>query len=148
MKFDELSNAFYIIDFNKENEDNLNEMYIKNYSGENSYNISIKKNIKNQQSDIKTLKIHFNFFKLNGIFFVNINGENLFDFKKLVLIDYIKEIKNVENVDSIRLIIKNSELGELIIDNCDVQMFQKGMKLLNEWKRKKKKFLDILNFIF
>ena len=86
------------------------------------------------------------YYKLNGIFFVNINGENLFDFKTLLLIDSVKCI--VENDVSI-IIIKNSSLGEIRIKNCDLEIFQKAIHFLNTWVKKNKNYIrDLLNALF
>jgi hypothetical protein len=133
-------------------EDNLNvnlkvsgagddkSFYSKHYSGHNSENLIIKQN---------NLKIHFSYYRINGMYFVNINGEHVFDFKRLLLIDWMTNIKYDTDPLKCDLKIKNANLGEIIIPNCNVKMFEKGVKEINQWIKKQSNIVkDIYNFVF
>lgn len=129
----------------KENDKNNDEdstdksFYSKHYLGHNSENLIIKQ---------KNLKIHFSYYRINGMYFVNINGEHVFDFKRLLLIDWMTNVKN-ENTDDCNLKIKNANLGEIIIPNCNVKMFEKGIKEIHQWIKKQSNIVkDIYNFVF
>lgn len=87
------------------------------------------------------LKIKFNYYKLNGSIFVNINGEHLFDFKVLLLIDLVTNKKEGETMN---IVIKHCKLGEITIRNCNVDMFQKGLHIINDWVNKNRNILKDL----
>lgn len=105
---------------------------VKQYKCYNSNALILTKN---------RLKIKFNYYKINSIVFININGDHLFDFKTLLLIDMLENIKQGEDTN---LCIKHSKLGEIIIKNCDVEIFEKGLFIINEWVEKNKNFLKDL----
>lgn len=107
-------------------------IHVKQYKSYNSNVLLLTKD---------NLKIKFNYYKLNSIVFININGEHLFDFKVLLLIDMLT---NISNIDSTNLSIKHSKLGEIIIQNCNVEMFEKGICIINEWVEKNKNFFKDL----
>jgi len=111
------------------------KLIIKQYSGINTNNFTIKK------ADGK--KIGFSFFKINGIYYVNINGEHIIDYKRFVNIQQIS--KNDEN--SIK--IKNAFIGDIIINNCDVEMFSKSLNIMNKYiKHKNNYYNDLMYFMF
>jgi hypothetical protein len=112
--------------------DNKKSLDIKQYKSSNSNVILITKD---------KLQLKLNYYKLNNIVYVNINGEHLFDFKILLLIDCIS---NINENNTINLNIKHSKLGEIIIKNCNIEMFQKGLHIINEWVNKNKNFLKDL----
>jgi hypothetical protein len=112
--------------------DNKKGLEIKQYKSFNSNVILITKD---------NLQLKLNYYKLNNIVYVNINGEHLFDFKILLLIDWTS---NINKDDTTHLSIKHSKLGEIIIKNCNVEMFQKGLYIINEWVNKNKNFFKDL----
>ena len=111
------------------------KLIIKQFSGINTDNFVIKK------SDGK--KIAFSFFKINGIYYVNINGEHIIDYRRFVNIQQISK----HETDSVK--IKNAFIGDVIINNCDVEMFSKSMSIMNKYmKHKTNYYTDLMYFIF
>ena len=111
------------------------KLIIKQFSGINTDNFVIKK------SDGK--KISFSFFKINGIYYVNINGEHIIDYRRFVNIQQISkhEESNVK--------IKNAFIGDIIINNCDVEMFSKSLSTMNKYmKHKTNYYTDFMYFMF
>lgn len=111
------------------------KLIIKQYTGINSENFVIKK--------FDGKKISFSFFKLNGIYYVNINGEHVIDYRKFINIQQISKIDN----DSIKL--KNLYIGEIIIHNCDPEMFYKALSTMYDYMKIKSNYIsDFMYFIF
>ena len=120
----------------KEHEGNF---IIKQYSGHDTDNFVIKK------YDGK--RISFSFFKLNGIQFIYINGEHIFDYKKFISIQQISKIENEQNSNSIK--VKNSFVGDFIIYNCDPETFKKALDVMNTYMKNHKNYIDsFLYYIF
>jgi|LakMenEpi03Aug12_release.lakeMendotaPanAssembly.Ray.scaffolds.fasta_scaffold133307_4 hypothetical protein len=121
----------------KEHEDKL---IIKQYSGINSDNFIIKK------YDGK--KISFSFFKLNGIYYININGEHIIDYKKFVNIQQISNIDQEDDkISSIK--VKNAYIGDIMIHNCDPEIFQKALSVMSNYMKNKSNYVsDLMHFVF
>lgn len=112
----------------------LGEIIIKQYSGLNTENFLLRK------SNGKVL--HISLFKLNGIFYININGEHIIDYKRFKNIQCISQID--ENV-----VVKNSYIGQLKISKCDVDLFKKALFIVSEWMKKKTSFFnDFFYYLF
>lgn len=112
----------------------IGKMLIKQYSGINSENFVIKKQHK---------LLRFSVFKLNGIHYINLNGEHILDYKRFV---HIQQISSTGE-DSIKL--KNSYVGDINISNCDPDMFKKGLDILaNYMKNKITLMSQLFYFIF
>jgi hypothetical protein len=110
------------------------EIFIKQYSGLNTENFILKK--KSGPS------LHISIFKLNGIFYININGEHIIDYKRFKNIHFITQ----SNDD---IILKNSYFGQLKITNCDIDIIKKGLFIISEWMKKKTSFFnEIYYFLF
>ena len=101
---------------------------VKQYKSYNSNVLILSKN---------DLRIKFNYYKINNKIFININGEHLFEFKVLIGIDMLS------NKDK-TLIIKHGKLGEIIIKDCDIELFEKGMMIINEWVGKNRSYIKEL----
>lgn len=111
------------------------KLIIKQYSGINTDNFIIKK------SDGK--KITFSFFKINGIYYVNINGEHIIDYKRFV------NIQQISKHEDSCIKVKNSFIGDIIINNCDVEMFSKSLSIMNKYmKHKTTYYTDFMYFMF
>jgi len=110
-------------------------LIIKQYSGLNTDNFIIKK--------IDGKKIAFSFFKINGIHYVNINGEHIIDYRKFI---NIQQISNYD-IDSIK--IKNTFIGDLILNNCDTEIMYKALKIMDRhMKNKNSYYSDVIYFMF
>jgi hypothetical protein len=108
---------------------------VKHYTGINTDNFVIKK--------MDGKRLTFSFFKINGIYYVNLNGDHIIDYKRFTSIQFISKVTD----DSIR--IKNSVLGEIIIQNCDTELFQKALNVMSKhMKTKSSYFSDLLYFFF
>jgi hypothetical protein len=114
-------------------------LIIKQYSGINTDNFIIKK------SDGK--KLNFTFFKINGIYYININGDHIIDYRRFINIQQISKMNTAENIESV--ILKNAHVGDIIINNCDPEMFQKALSIMSRhMKNKNSYYNDIMYFMF
>lgn len=113
------------------------KLIIKQYSGINSDNFIIKK------YDGK--KISFSFFKLNGIYYININGEHIIDYKKFISIQQISKVED----DETSIKVKNSYIGDILIRNCDPEIFQKALNVMANYMKNKTSYVsDLMHFVF
>jgi hypothetical protein len=114
------------------------KLIIKQYSGINSDNFVIKK--------FDGKKISFSFFKLNGIYYISINGEHIIDYKHFI---NIQQISKLENSDIPTIKIKNGYIGDMLIYNCDTEIFQKALNVMSKYmKNKHTYFSDFIYFMF
>lgn len=110
------------------------KLIIKQYSGINTDNFVVKKADGRQ--------ISFSFFKINSIYYININGEHIIDYKKFVNIQQISKQEN-------DIKVKNAFIGDIIINNCDVEMFSKSLSIMNKFMKNKNNYYnDIMYFLF
>ena len=103
------------------------KLIIKQYSGINTDNFVIKK--------FDGKKLCFSFFKLNGIHYISINGDHIIDYKRFIKIQQISKLEN-ESIPSIK--IKNGHVGDMIIHNCDTEIFQKALSVMSKYMKNKK----------
>lgn len=110
------------------------KLLIKQFSGTNTDNFIIKK--------FNGKRLEFSFFKLNGIYYINLNSHHIIDYKRFVNIDHIsKEDENVK--------IKNSYIGDILLLDCDVDIVHKALTVMSDWmKNKQSMFKDFLYFMF
>jgi hypothetical protein len=121
-------------------------LIIKQYSGTNTDNFVIKK--------MDGKRLNFAFFKINGIYYVNINGEHIIDYRRFISIQQISKLEtenedtdNEEKSSSIK--VKNRYIGDLIIHNCDPEMFQKSLSIMQKhMKNKNSYYNDFMYFMF
>lgn len=110
------------------------KILVKHFSGINSENFIVKK--KNGK------KLEFSFCKLNGIYYININGHHMIDYKKFTNIQSIITCENDVK-------ISNIYIGDILLQNCDVDIVHKSLLVMNDWiKSKTKWYNDILYYIF
>lgn len=110
------------------------KILIRHFSGLNCENFSIKK--------YNGKKIDFSLFKLNGVYYVNLNGQHIIDYKRFINIQYISN-----EGDDVKL--RNPFFGEIMLKNSDVEVIQKAMTVMSaEMKKRKSWFNDILYYIF
>jgi hypothetical protein len=116
------------------------KLIIKQYSGINSDNFIIKK------YDGK--KISFSFFKLNGIYYVSINGDHIIDYKKFINIQQISKVEQEDDkISSIK--VKNAYIGDIMIHNCDPEIFQKALSVMSNYMKNKSSYVsDLMHFVF
>jgi hypothetical protein len=110
-------------------------LIIKHFTGINTDNFIIKK--------LDGKKLCFSFFKVNGVHYVNINGEHIIDYKRFTSIQFITKLSD----SSIKII--NTFIGELILENCDTEMFQKALSIMSKhMKGKSSYFGDLMYLLF
>lgn len=110
------------------------KLLVKQFSGLNTDNFIIKK--------FNNKRLEFSFFKLNGIYYININSFHIIDYKRFINIEHI--IKEDENVK-----IKNPLIGDILLLNCDVDIVYKALQIMADWmKNKRSIFRDFLYFLF
>jgi hypothetical protein len=120
------------------------KLIIKQYSGINMDNYIIKKYDK---SDISKhpKKLSFSFCRLNGIYYINLNGEHMIDYKKFV---NIQQISNTVINDIPCVKLKNNYIGDIILENCDTEILHKSLEIMNKYmKNKSNKFFDFMYLI-
>jgi uncharacterized protein YlaI len=120
----------------KECEDRL---IIKQYSGVNSDNFVIKK--------MDGKKLSFSFFKINGIYYVNINGDHIIDYRRFI---NIQQISKSKEGDHEILKVKNGYIGDITLYNCDPEIFKKALDIMATYMKNKNKGIvnDLIYFIF
>lgn len=110
------------------------KLLVKHFSGLNTDNFIIKK--------FNNKRLEFSFFKLNGIYYININSFHIIDYKRFINIEHI--IKEDENVK-----IKNPLIGDILLLNCDVDIVYKALQIMADWMKSKRSiFKDFLYFLF
>lgn len=119
------------------------KLIIKQYSGINSDNFVIKK--------FDGKKIAFSFFKLNGIHYISINGDHIIDYKRFVNIQQVSKIEITGNdaatTSSIK--VKNGYIGDILIHNCDPEIFQKALNVMSKYMKNKTNYVsDFMHFMF
>lgn len=111
------------------------DLIVKQYSGINTNT----ENFIVEKKDGK--KLDFAFFKINGLYYININNQHIIDYKKFINIQYI-------TTDDEHLKIKNNSIGEISIPNCDLDIIQKALSIMNNHMKKKNTwYSDILYMI-
>jgi hypothetical protein len=136
-----MDNEYLIVDNHLSENGNITEfkecdgkILIKEFSGLNSDNFIIKKYNKK--------KLEFSFFKINGTYYVNINGHHIIDYKRFINIQKIS--KTGEDVK-----ISNPFIGDIILYNCDVDMVHKALTIMSDWiKSRTSIFKDLMYIIF
>lgn len=109
------------------------KIVIKHFSGINTDNYVLKKQNKT---------ITFSFFKINGIYYVNINGNHIIDYKK-----FAKGIQQISNLTDC-VIIRNYYFGEIVLQDCDAELVYKALNIMKDWIKEKTSFLNnILYYI-
>lgn len=115
-------------------------LIIKQYSGLNTDNFVIKK--------MDGKRLSFSFFKINGIHYININGEHIIDYKRFVNIQQISKY-DTPGSDSESIKVKNGFIGDLIIHNCDPEIFKKSLDIMAKYMKHKNNYIsDFMYFIF
>jgi hypothetical protein len=113
------------------------KILIKQFSGLNTDNFIIKK--------FNGKRLEFSFFKLNGVYYININGCHIIDYKHFINIQHISKDDN----DDKNVKIKNRSIGDMILINCDVDIVHKGLTVMSDWmKSKQNTFNDFMYYIF
>lgn len=108
------------------------KIIIRHFSGINTENFQLKK--------ANGKKIQFNIFKLNGIYYVNINGEHMMDYRKFINIQSI-----INDNDDVK--IQNVYIGEIKIENCDIDLVKKALVVMAEWMKKNVSWLNYIMYI-
>jgi hypothetical protein len=115
-------------------------LIIKQYSGINTDNFVIKK--------MDGKRLSFSFFKINGIHYININGEHIIDYKRFVNIQQISK-HDTSDSDTESIKVKNGFIGEIIIHNCDPEIFKKSLDIMAKYMKDKNNYIsDFIYFIF
>ncbi|NDD83468.1 hypothetical protein EB118_12265 [bacterium] len=105
------------------------KILVKQYSGVGTENFEVKKKC--------GMKLTFSFFKLNGIYYVNINGEHIMDYRKFVHITQISQLES-----GVRL--RTLYFGDITLPNCDIHLIRRALEVMSEWMRKHKTVLGEL----
>jgi hypothetical protein len=110
------------------------KILVKHFSGFDTDNFIVKK--------FNGKKMEFSFFKLNGVYYVNINGHHIIDYKRFINIQEILKHENAVH-------IKNSYIGEVVLPECDVDIVHKALVVMADWMKHRSSFSkDMLYYIF
>ncbi len=114
------------------------KMIIKQFAGVSTDNFIVKK--------YNGRKLEFSFFKLNGVYYVSLNGQHIVDYRKFVHIQYVS---NIISGDCTDVKLKNPYFGEIVLTNCDAEVMQKSLEVMSNWMKSKRWwFSDIVYYIF
>lgn len=117
-------------------QDKNKKLFIKQYSGINTENFIISK--------ANGKKISFSIFKINGIYYINLNGEHIIDYNKFI---HIKKFSY--NPEKNTLKITNTHFGDIYISNCDLDIFNKTMLEISNYMQNKTSILsNLFYYIF
>lgn len=84
----------------------------------------------------KGQKVILIFFKLNGIFYININKYMTIDLKRFLHIEHVlHDIYNNTNTNT-NIAIKTVYVGTLILQNCDMNLAHKMLEFIEKWNEK------------
>lgn len=124
------------------------KILIKHFTGVNTDNYILKKYVTNNE-DTYVMKIEFSFFQINGIYYININGNHIIDYKKFSKgIQQISNVKSLSDELSCNVIIRNCYFGEIILQNCDTELVYKMLNVMKDWiKGKNSFFKNLLYYI-
>jgi hypothetical protein len=110
------------------------KILIKHFSGVNSENFVVKK--------LNGKQMQFAFVKLHGVYYININGHHIVDYRKF---RHIQSISN--NGNDVK--INNLYIGEIVLLNCDTEIVYKALNVMHKWMKMKSWWLeDLLYYVF
>lgn len=121
--------------------ENDGKLIIKQYSGINSDNFVIKK--------FDGKKLSFSFFKINGIHYISINGDHIIDYKRFINIQQVSKVEIDAETQVPTIKIKNGYIGDILIYNCDTEIFQKALNIMSKYMKNKHSYItDFMHFMF
>lgn len=110
------------------------KMIVKQFSGTGTENFVIKK--------YNGKCISFSFFKLNGIYYVNVNGVHVMDYRKFTRIISMHQTESGVK-------IKNGFVGDMFLENCDISIVQKALETMAKWNDSKRSiWRELVYYIF
>ena len=101
------------------------KILIKHFIGTNTDNFILKKSSGSQ--------FKFSIFKINNIYYININDYHIIDYKKFTKIEQI-----IEEYGEIK--VRNKEFGEIVIPNCELDLFKKGLDIMDHFIKSRTSF--------
>jgi hypothetical protein len=128
--------------YNKSTE--KNGLYIKQYIGINTNDKKGTLNYKMSMYGIDSiiLKLYITLYKIGKTSFININNVHVMEIKKFLMIN-----KMVQSNDCVMM--KNINWGEIVIENCNIVMINKCIKLSEQYfnDNNKMTFMDYIEYI-
>lgn len=110
------------------------KLIVQHFSGINCDNYIVKKQCGK--------KLHYSFFKMNGIYYVSLNGEHIVDYKK-----FCDGLMHVSNQGS-SVVVTNTFFGKITLIDCDTDIIYKSLQLMKQWMKGKTNFFsNILYYI-
>jgi len=107
---------------------------ITQFSGVNCENFIIKKD---------SYQLKFSIFKLNGIYYVNLNGHHIIDYNKFIHISQI----SLEGDNNVK--IYNPCIGTIVICDCEVDVVCKALTIMQKFMKGKISFWKtVFNLLF
>lgn len=91
-------------------------------------------------SQATTLKLGL--FKVNSTYYVNINGEHIVAYNHFTKLNKVSKSQH-------DLVLSNENIGKIVVRNCDLDVFERGLKFLNNlMKSKGTRWADLVSFFF
>lgn len=122
----------------------INKVYTKEYIGVNTENRTGTQNytlFKFIDSKHK-MKLHFMLYKIQSRHYININNQHLLELDKFLLIKSI-----ISHSDTVCMV--NSHIGELVIENCDLDLVNKCISIVEKYRQDNPKTLfDYIEYLF
>ena len=112
---------------NKKEHMSMQNSYLQKNLKKNGYEIDID-NFIIKKGNGKSLE--FSFFKLNAIYYININGHHIIDYKHFINIQHISNESN--NVK-----LQNPFIGDITLVNCDIDIVYKSLTIMAKWMKSK-----------
>ena len=115
--------------------DHENQILITQKNSQNTDSFHLKK------KNIESIYIDFSFFKINNVYYININNSYIIDYKKFL------NIQKISQFDKNSLKIINTYIGEIIIEHCNIELFEKTLQIIARYMNKRTSiFSDIIYY--
>lgn len=121
-----------------------NKVYIKEWVGINSehkkgtHGYTLYKYL----DDGLKLKLHFMLYKIQTRHYINLNNTYLSELDKFLLINNIVSFSDT-------VCIKNSQMGEIVLERCDMDLVNKCINIIQMYQNNNPKtFMDYIDFLF
>jgi hypothetical protein len=110
------------------------KIMVKHFMGVNTDNYILSKQ--------NGLSIQFSMFRINGIYFVNLNGCHIIDYRQ-----FSQGLQKMsENKDTCEILLRNRYFGEIVLRKCDLELMHKAIHMMRDWMKGKTSFIK--NFLY
>lgn len=118
------------LEIQKTNLNGKSGIQIKQYIGLNTDNEHGTQNftlIKHSAIDNTRLRLYFMLYRIGSRHYININNTHVVEIRKFLMIKKM----SIEMTECVAIV--NSALGEIVIDNCDMDMIHKCIQITEKY---------------